>query len=89
MKSEYNSPPNLERLLERIRQIGGELPENPTPEQLADEINQLLADQAICSRAIVDGKQKAMTFANYWSALFGKWKYVPHGERGLLTEMPK
>jgi hypothetical protein len=90
MKSEYNAPPNRERLLQRIQQIGGELPDNPTPDEIAHEINQLLADQAVCSRALIDGKQKCLRFSEYWSHVFNqKWKYVPHEERGLLKEWPK
>ena len=82
MRSEYNSPPNHERLVERLRQLGEDVPDDATAQHLADVINAGLCDQAVCSRAIVDGKAKCLTFANYWSAVFQrKWVYVPQGER--------
>lgn len=87
MKSEYNAPPNRERLVERLRQIGCEVPENATAQQIADVINVSLADQAVCSRAVIDGKRWCFSFANYWERVFNlKWKYVPHDQRGLMTE---
>lgn len=82
MRSEYNSPPSRERLVQRLRQLGQEVQDDASPEQLAHVINQCLCDQAIATRAIVDGKPKALTFAALWSAVFQqKWVYVRQEER--------
>lgn len=81
--------PSLATLVLRLRQLNQDVPDNPTAQQLADIINAALADQACCSRALIDGKPKLLKFCDYHAAVFGvKWKYVPHGERGLLRELP-
>lgn len=90
MKSEYNAPPNRERLVERLRQLGQEVDDKLSCSEARDVINAALLDQAVCSRALIDGKQQCLSFSAYHAAVYGeKWKYVPHNERGLLTEIPK
>lgn len=82
MRSEYNAPPSRERLLQRLRQLGQEVQDDATADELAHVINQCLCDQAVCSAAVVDGKSYCMKFCTYWEHVFQKkWVYVPHGER--------
>lgn len=89
MKSEYNAEPNLPRLIQRLRQLGQEVDDKLSSSEARDVINAALLDQAVCSRALIDGKQQCLTFSAYHAAVFGeKWKYVPHSERGLLKDCP-
>lgn len=81
-------PPTVSRLIERLRDLNQDVPDDASAEQLADIINAALCDQAVCCRAVVDGKEKLLKFCDYWAALYGKWKYVRHEERGLLGRLP-
>lgn len=86
--------PTAYLLAKRLFELGAiETPPNEseplTADVARDAINAFLCDQAVCSRALVDGKERVMKFADYWSHVYkAKWKYVPHGERGLLRELP-
>jgi hypothetical protein len=84
--------PTAQRLLERLKQLGAvdEHVDKLDSAEARDAINQFLCDQAVCSRAVIDGKERVLRFSEYHAAVYGeKWKYVPHSERGLLAELPK
>lgn len=83
----YDQPPSLQRLAERLRQLGEDVADNATAQQIADVINAGLCDMAVCSRALVDGKQRCLRFHEYWSAVFQqKWVYVRQEERVRAIE---
>jgi hypothetical protein len=77
----HYGPPTRERLVERLRQLNQDVPD--------DADAQTLCDQAVACRALIDGKPKVAKFCDYWAAVFNqKWKYVRHEERGLLEKAP-
>jgi hypothetical protein len=85
----HYGPPTRERLVERLRQLNQDVPDDADAQMLADIINQALCDQAVACRALIDGKPKVAKFCDYWAAVFNqKWKYVRHEERGLLEKAP-
>lgn len=60
-----------------------------TADVARDAINAFLCDQAVACRCLVGGKSVVMKFSSLWEHVYkAKWKYVPHGERGLLRELP-
>jgi len=81
--SRYAVPPHLARLVERLRDLGVTVSDSPDAEEARDAIEEMMAAMAVCSRAVIDGKERCLRFFEYHQAVYGeKWVHREHRERG-------